>query len=174
MDRPDFSIACEITWDDAAQDFARRAGLELDDLHVQRLVAAALFEAGAAAGEVLEVSVGVCDLERIAQVNAEHRGVAGPTDVLAFPIDGLDVELGPGEPRVVGDLLVCPAYVARQVAEGLTMQGEDDLHAAIERCVVHGTLHLAGFDHERGERDAEHMLALEQLVLDRVRGATPH
>jgi rRNA maturation RNase YbeY len=73
---------------------------------------------------------------------------------------------------VLGDLLVCPAYVERQVGEGLTMQGDPTLRAAIERCVVHGTLHLCGFDHERSEADEAEMFALEQLVLDRVRGAS--
>lgn len=169
MDRPGFSINCEVEWDDAAR---VAAGADaLDVLLVQRLVAAALFEAGAPDGEAIEVSVGFCDEARIAAVNAEHRGVDGPTDVLSFPIDGLVEPVGPGEPRVLGDLLVCPAYVARQVLEGLTMQGEDQLRPALERCVVHGTLHLCGFDHERSDHDAEHMFALEQLVLDRVRGS---
>ena len=71
---------------------------------------------------------------------------------------------------IAGDLLVCPAYVARQVADGTTMQGDDSVLAAVERCIVHGVLHLAGFDHERSETDATEMFALEQLVLDRVRG----
>ena len=49
--------------------------------------------------------------------------------------------------------------------------GDGTLEAAIERCVVHGVLHLVGFDHERGETAAHEMFELEQQVLDRVRGA---
>ena len=145
----------------------------LDERRVQVLVAASLFEAGAEPGDLIEVSVAFVDEARIAEANVEHRDVDGPTDVLSFPIDDLLEQLGPGEPRVLGDLLVCPSYVEHQVAEGLTMQGDPDLTTALERCVVHGTLHLCGFDHERSDLDAEEMFALEQLVLDRVRGAAP-
>lgn len=160
MDRPDFQLGCDVTFDVPVD--------VLDARRVQVLVAASLFEAGAEAGDRIEVSVVFVDEARIADANVEHRDVAGPTDVLSFPIDDLHEQLGPGEPRVLGDLLVCPAYVARQVEEGLTMQGDPDLLAALERCVVHGVLHLAGFDHERGDLEAEEMFALEQLVLDRV------
>ncbi|MCW2920426.1 MAG: putative rRNA maturation factor [Thermoleophilia bacterium] len=163
MDRPDFKLGCDVSFDVAV------AGL--DERGVQVLVAASLFEAGAEPGDTIEVSVAFVDEARIAEANVEHREVDGPTDVLSFPIDDLHEQLGPGEPRVLGDLLVCPAYVERQVAEGLTMQGDPDLRSALERCVVHGTLHLAGFDHERSDQDATEMFSLEQLVLDRVRGA---
>lgn len=163
MDRPDFKLGCDVTFDVPV--------VGLDERGVQVLVAASLFEAGAEPGDVIEVSVAFVDEERIAEANEEHRDVDGPTDVLSFPIDDLHEQLGAGEPRVLGDLLVCPAYVERQVTDGLTMQGDTDLRTALERCVVHGTLHLAGFDHERSETDASEMFALEQLVLDRVRGA---
>jgi probable rRNA maturation factor len=164
MDRPDFQLGCEVSFDVAVD--------VLDEHAVQVLVAAALFEAGAEGGEAIEVSVAFVDEPHIASVNAEHRDVTGPTDVLAFPIDAWDAPLGAGEPRVLGDLLVCPAYVERQLAEGLTMQDDPTLREALERCIVHGTLHLCGFDHERSDLDAQEMFGLEQLVLDRVRGAT--
>ncbi len=166
MDRPDFQLGCDVAFDVAVDG--------LDERRVQVLVAASLFEAGAEPGDVIEVSVAFVDEARIAEANAEHREVEGPTDVLSFPIDDLHEDLGgPGIPRVLGDLLVCPAYVERQVQEGLTMQGDADLRTALERCVVHGTLHLAGFDHERSDQDATEMFALEQLVLDRVHGVAP-
>ena len=175
MNAPDFSIACHVEWEldvDASRDLA--------ELHVQRLVAASLHEAGAGDGEQLEVSVTFVDELRIRELNAEHRDIARPTDVLAFPIDGLLEPIGPGEPRVVGDIVVCPSYVARQLADGSTMvphgpgqeEGDATLDAALERCIVHGALHIAGFDHERSETDAQEMFALEQLVLDRVRSGT--
>lgn len=162
MDRPDFRLGCDVAFDVAVDG--------LDERAVQVLVAASLFEAGAESGDVIEVSVAFVHEARIAEANVEHRQVDGPTDVLSFPIDDLFEQLGEGEPRVLGDLLVCPAYVARQVADGTTMQGDDSVLAAVERCIVHGVLHLAGFDHERSETDATEMFALEQLVLDRVRG----
>lgn len=163
MDRPDFRLGCDVTFEVPVVAF--------DERRVQVLVAAALFEAGAEPGDVIEVSVAFVDQERMRAANAEHRGLDEPTDVLSFPIDDLHERLGEDEPRVLGDLLACPEYVARQLEEGTTMQHDVDLVAALERCVVHGTLHLCGFDHERGDADAAEMLALEEHVLERVRGA---
>lgn len=163
MDRPDFRLGCEVSFDVPV------AGL--DERRVQVLVAASLFEAGAEPGDHIEVSVAFVDAERIRSLNAEHRGIDAATDVLSFPIDELHEQLGPDEPRVLGDLLACPAYVERQLEEGTTMQADESLVAALERCVVHGVLHLCGFDHERGDRDAAEMLALEDQVLERVRRA---
>ena len=176
--RPDFQLACEIV--DAVADEASTAPPRpIDDATVRVLVAASLHEAGAGDGEQLEVSVTFADPESMRQINLEHREIDSATDVLSFPIDGLDVHLAPGEPRMVGDLVVCVPYVVEQLEAGITMlphgpgqeHGDATLEAALERCIVHGTLHLAGFDHERSEQDALEMFALEQLVLDRVRGA---
>jgi ssRNA-specific RNase YbeY (16S rRNA maturation enzyme) len=80
-------------------------------------------------------------------------------------------------PTALGDVVVCPDYVALQLAEGRTMLpagpgqegGDAVIYDALARCIVHGVLHLAGFDHERGEQDARQMFELEQAVLDRVR-----
>lgn len=162
MDRPDFQLSCDVAFDEPVE--------ELDDRRVQVLVAAALFEAGVEPGDRIEISVTMCDEQRIRAANAEHRGIAEPTDVLSFPIDDLHEQLGADEPRVLGDLLVCPGYVEQQLADGTTMQGDTTLVAALERCIVHGVLHLCDFDHERSDADAEEMFALEQLVLDRVHG----
>jgi rRNA maturation RNase YbeY len=158
-----FRLACEVDAGDGE--------LPLPERDVQTLVAAALYEAGAPDGDEIELGVHFVDLERIADLNDEHREVDGPTDVLSFPIDGLVEDVPPGMPRQLGDVVICVPYVERQVEEGLTMQGDPTLAEAIERCIVHGVLHLAGFDHERGEAAATEMFALEQQILDRVRNA---
>jgi probable rRNA maturation factor len=75
------------------------------------------------------VAVEFVDAGRIAELNAEHRHKSGPTDVLSFPIDG--VEPVPGVPRELGDVVICPEHTS-------------DLREAI----VHGMLHLLGMDHE--------------------------
>ncbi|MCW2923545.1 MAG: hypothetical protein JWM98_949 [Thermoleophilia bacterium] len=162
---PSFHLACEIDWSDLTP--------LLDDRRVQTLVAVSLHEAGAVAGEEIEVGVTFCDRARIAELNEEHRDVDGPTDVLSFPIDGLVEPVPPGMPRSMGDVVVCPSYVQGQLEAGTTMADDPGLAAALERCVVHGVLHLAGFDHELGADAAREMFALEQLVLDRVRAAAP-
>jgi rRNA maturation RNase YbeY len=74
--------------------------------------------------------------------------------------------------------VICPEYVSGQFDRGETMAGEDAARAgddtvagAIERCVVHGILHLVGHDHEDGPEEERAMFELEQHILDHVRGA---
>jgi len=80
---------------------------------------------------------------RIEELNRAHRGIEGPTDVLSFPVD----EDGPAAgPRELGDVVISPEHT-------------EDLTEA----VVHGVLHLCGYDHET---DDGAMLALQRRVLE--------
>jgi probable rRNA maturation factor len=106
---------------------------------VERLVGLALASAGVEDGHV---AVEYVNADRIAALNAEHRAIAGPTDVLSFPVDGGDAAAGP---RELGDIVICPAHTA-------------DLREAI----VHGALHLVGMDHETDDGE---MLALQAELL---------
>jgi probable rRNA maturation factor len=108
---------------------------------IERLVAIALASAGVYDGHVAIEFVGAA---RIAELNAEHRGKTGPTDVLSFPIDGGE-PLGDGVPRELGDIVICPPHTV-------------DLREAI----VHGVLHLMGMDHETDDGE---MLALQRELL---------
>ncbi len=129
---------------------------------VERLCALALASAGVRDGHL---AVEFVDAERIGELNAAHRGKAGPTDVLSFPIDGADPgetqagggaiaqdeDGGPSElrvPRELGDIVICPEHTV-------------DLREA----VVHGALHLVGMDHETDEGQ---MLAAQAEILRRV------
>ncbi len=86
------------------------------------------------------------DASRIAELNLEHRGKVGPTDVLSFPIDGLAAQ---GQaPRELGDVVICPQHTT-------------DLREAI----VHGVLHLVGMDHETDDGE---MLALQGRLLSQA------
>jgi len=93
------------------------------------------------------VAVEYVSSSRIAELNERHRGKAEPTDVLSFPIDGIEGIDGAGHsgPRELGDIVVCPRHTA-------------DLREAI----VHGMLHLLGMDHET---DGGEMLALQDELL---------
>jgi probable rRNA maturation factor len=95
---------------------------------VQRLVALALARAGIDEGHV---AVAFVAPEEIAGLNAEHRGKQGPTDVLSFPVDETGPIHVPPAQRELGDVVICPEHTT-------------DLREA----VVHGALHLVGFDHE--------------------------
>jgi probable rRNA maturation factor len=106
-------------------------------------VSAALEAAGVADGHLSLELVGA---ERIRELNREHRGRDEPTDVLSFPIDGAGPSTGP---RELGDVVICPEQTA-------------DLAEA----VVHGVLHLCGYDHET---DGGEMLALQERILATLR-----
>ena len=116
--------------------------LDLSDVppEMRDAVTTALFAAGVEEGHV---AVEVVAEERIAELNSAHRGKAEPTDVLAFPVDGTGPEPGP---RELGDVVVCPPQCVD-----------------VTEAVVHGTLHLCGYDHET---DAGEMLALQAKVLE--------
>lgn len=102
----------------------------------------------------------------MAELNLEHMKKAGPTDVLAFPIDAADLALEPVNPRgavgpdrspsdlddmplLLGDVVVCPAVAARQAPEHA---GTLDDELAL--LVVHGVLHVLGHDHDEPENTA--------------------
>ena len=106
---------------------------------------AAVLAAASAGVEDGHVAVEFVGADRIAALNAAHRGKPGPTDVLSFPIDE-DHAFGP---RELGDVVICPEHT------------EDLLEA-----VVHGVLHLTGMDHETDDGE---MLALQAEILGWVR-----
>jgi probable rRNA maturation factor len=123
-----------------------------------------------------EVSLIFADEVTIADLNQQFMGKTGPTDVLSFPIDG-DPEpsgrvpdgggSGPGEPpspeipQLIGDVVLCPAVAARNALEH-HVSFEDE----IALLIVHGILHLLGWDHVEDE-EAERMEARERELLTR-------
>jgi probable rRNA maturation factor len=107
-------------------------------------VAAALAAVGVDDGHL---AVEIVDADRIRELNARHRGVDKPTDVLSFPID----ELGPAAgPRELGDVAICPEYC---------------VDMTLTETVVHGVLHLCGHDHENDDGE---MLTLQAEILGRL------
>jgi probable rRNA maturation factor len=88
------------------------------------------------------VAVEFVSADRIRELNREHRGKDTPTDVLSFPIDEDEPVAGP---RELGDVVICPEHT-------------EDLVEA----VVHGVLHLCGYDHESDEGE---MLELQDRVV---------
>jgi probable rRNA maturation factor len=109
--------------------------------------AAALDAAGVTDGHL---AVEIVDAERIRELNREARGKDEPTDVLSFPID----ELGPAAgPRELGDVAICPELC---------------VDMTLAETVVHGVLHLCGYDHETDDGE---MLALQAEILDSLAAA---
>jgi probable rRNA maturation factor len=112
----------------------------LDPASVERLVAGVLDDLEVAGPCALSVSL-VGD-DEIRQLNREHRSLDEVTDVLSFPVDGLD-PLPAGMERELGDVVISLPQARRQAAAADVPELEE-----LTELVVHGVLHLAGFDHE--------------------------
>jgi len=91
------------------------------------------------------LALALVDEDRIRALNREHRSLDEATDVLSFPVDAAAPASGP---RELGDVVICPEHT-------------EDLNEA----VVHGVLHLCGYDHESDDGE---MLALQDEVMGRL------
>ena len=109
-----------------------------------------------------ELSVVIVDDPAIAELNAQYLGRTGPTNVIAFPMrEGDFAEISP---HLLGDVVIS-ADTARREAESAGISADDRL---IE-LLVHGILHLFGYDHETDADDADEMERRAEEVLAAVR-----
>ena len=97
-------------------------------------------------------------------LNRQYRGKDYATNVLGFPYEPLPDERS----TLIGDLVLCPAVVAREARE----QGKR-LRDHYAHLTIHGVLHLVGYDHET-DADAEKMEAIEREVLAELGIADPY
>lgn len=111
-------------------------------------------------GPVAEMGLAFISIDEMSALNEQYMGKAGPTDVLAFPID-LDHTAtarteppgGPAAtadlpPMMVGDVLICPAVASLATNTGRSLEDE------VALLVVHGVLHLLGHDHAEPDERA--------------------
>lgn len=107
-----------------------------------------------------DLSILITDDASIRELNARWRGRDAATDVLSFSqLEGEGPSIT-GGPRVLGDVVISMETAARQAeAAGLSLDEE------VQRLLIHGVLHLVGYDHERGEADAHRMQAEEGRIL---------
>lgn len=120
---------------------------------------AAVVEAVLRAEGVGEVEVGVVlvDGPTMQALNRDHRGKDAPTDVLSFPIDEDDDGLA-GVDRMLGDVVICVPVLVAQAEENDVAVGDE-----LVDLLVHGTLHLLGYDHETDDGE---MLARQDALVD--------
>jgi probable rRNA maturation factor len=113
-----------------------------------------------------EVSVKFTSDEEVRALNAAWRGKDRPTNVLSFPM-AEESELAGAQ--LLGDVVLAHGICAAEAAE---KRVAIETHAA--HLVVHGTLHLLGYDHEKGEADAEAMEEIERRALASLGIADPY
>ena len=153
---------------DSSSDWA-----ELAQKAVRSAVASSEHRALAGSGINIEVSVKLTGDDEVRSLNAGFRGKDRPTNVLSFPM--LDAALlKPLGDADGGEVLLGDVVLARGVcgaeAEAKGIAVED--HA--RHLIVHGTLHLLGYDHEQGEVDAERMERVEREALAALGVADPY
>jgi probable rRNA maturation factor len=118
-----------------------------------------------------ELAITLVDVEHMTELHVKWMGEPGPTDVLSFPMDELDLRGSRGaghaheekpndtQPMMLGDVVLCPAVAAKQAQEaGHSFDDE------LQLLTTHGILHLLGFDHAEPEEHAE-MFGLQGELL---------
>ncbi len=114
----------------------------------------------------VEVAVRLTDDAEVKTLNAQYRGKDKPTNVLSFPMVQPDLlealSNGDDGEALLGDIVLAAETVAREAGEkGLTVEAHST------HLIVHGTLHLLGYDHGT-DSDAEHMEAIERDALAKL------
>jgi probable rRNA maturation factor len=144
---------------------ADEQGEPVDLLHLRHLAELVLSEEGYP--DETEVTVLLVSDDEMASYNERFLDRAGPTDVLAFPVEELLPGVVPdhdpsGPPLAIGDVIIAPAYVGRQAEEHENVFSDE-----MALMVAHGILHLLGYDHVDDD-DAELMERREAELLGMV------
>ena len=118
-----------------------------------------------------ELSVRVVGRAESRKLNAHYRGKDYPTNVLSFPATPLPAPLArtAETQQPLGDLVICPQVLRHEAREQ-----QKSLRAHWAHLVVHGALHLIGYDHERSAGDARRMERREIAVLKQLGFANPY
>ncbi|MFH0852775.1 MAG: rRNA maturation RNase YbeY [bacterium] len=121
--------------------------IKIDDRFLEQVIKKATDVASIK--KISDISIVLVDDKKIRQINKRYRGKNKPTDVLSF--EGLN------------EIFICPGIVKKQ-AKKLDVPFKSEL----ARVTIHGILHLAGYDHERGKKEAEMMAKLEEKILNNL------
>ena len=131
-----------------------------DEQSIKRWVSAAI---GSKTGDT-ELSVRIVDEPEGTRLNETYRGASGPTNVLSFPFDNETPEPLP----LIGDIVVCAPVVKMEA-----QQQNKDLTAHWAHMIIHGVLHLLGYDHQ-DDAEAAIMEALETEIMQKLGFPPPY
>ncbi|ESS73111.1 putative r RNA maturation factor YbeY [Methyloglobulus morosus KoM1] len=131
-----------------------------DKTHIQQWIDAAL----QGYGKDAEIVVRIVGIHESAELNKQYRHKQGPTNILSFPADipeGLGLNL-------LGDLVICAPVIEREA-----MEQQKQLNHHWAHIVIHGVLHLLGYDHVK-EEDADIMEDIEIKILQALNISNPY
>jgi len=139
------------------------SGADVDEVELMRIARHALDVLGISG----ELSLALVDVERMAELHLQWMDEPGPTDVLSFAMDELDLRsarragkaLHVAEGALLGDVVLCPSVAAEQAAAA----GHTTLQE-LALLTAHGVLHLLGYDHQEPDDHAE-MFGLQAELL---------
>ena len=136
---------------------------------IQRYIWTTLAAVGVKKKRRCEVAIRIVDSAESQQLNNSYRGKDKPTNVLSFPSDLPPEILAILPNRPLGDLVICLPVVLVEASE----QGKTaDEHFA--HLVIHGILHLLGYDHELGETEQKEMEAIEIGIMQQLGMTDPY
>ncbi len=110
-----------------------------------------------------ELSITIVDEAEMTDLHIQWMDLPGPTDVLSFPMDEIKPNSAADGPGVIGDIVLCPEFAARQAVN-------HSLQEELELLTVHGVLHLLGYDHADPSEEKE-MFGLQDQLLAEWRGS---
>ncbi|AYA03672.1 rRNA maturation RNase YbeY [Acinetobacter sp. WCHAc010034] len=141
--------------------------LVLKRAYVKKVIETALRHIDA--GQDCEIGIACVGNDESHKLNLEYRGKDKPTNVLSFPGDVPEEVLAMLDALPLGDLVICIPVVLQEAVEQQKTPMEHFTHM-----LVHGALHLMGYDHETSDADAEEMEALEIQILAKLGFENPY
>ena len=136
-------------------EIANNSGIACDEDEIVDVAAFALDKMGIHPDS--DLSITLVDEDEITKLHVQWMDLPGPTDVLSFPMDELKPFSASDGPGIIGDIVICPQFAAKQAINHST---EDE----ISLLTVHGVLHLLGFDHVE-EEEHKVMFGLQDKTL---------
>ena len=139
---------------------ADQSGEEVDRSYLEQ--AARIVLLSEKVPESSELSIVLVDIAKMRELNRKLRGIDAPTDVLALPLYAgrNEIDLDQTAPiLLLGDVIICP-----EVAEEAAAEYEVPFREEMSRLLIHGILHLLGYDHELPEK-AREMEGIEERLL---------
>ena len=136
-------------------EIANNSGIACDEDQIVNVAEFALEKMGIHPDS--DLSITLVDEDEISKLHVQWMDLPGPTDVLSFPMDEMKPFSARKGPGIIGDIVICPQFAAKQALDHSV--GEE-----ISLLTVHGVLHLLGFDHAE-EEEHKVMFGLQDKTL---------